>query len=257
MTHPGLASNTEPILWLTMDDKLNARRFHRSHIGPDGKRILERLPQRGHQGPYDNYSLARGMRSIRMARNDGHTTDMPLTNGAAHLDTNQTYAGYQLAKARYFGWFPVAKCPLACVVSGEIDPLSLLCRDQVDEQPCKPGPHITDENPCVHAVREIEARRLARVVETNEIEEKFVDPNEKLIRAQREQTAAIVQALTGRTEGTPTVTPELVAMVQIMVEQAMAKIGVRPPDPEPPTTPQPIGPMDPEPPAVPSKGKSK
>lgn len=150
-------SNHEPIFWTSTQPNYSDKdRVKESMI--DGKRVRERIPQRGHVGEYDNYTMAPGVRFIRVIRHDGHIVDSVLTNGAAHMDPHSAYGQYIQAQHRHFGWFGAGECPCALVASGRFSRECLVHPANRDAQPCEPGSY-SGQKPCPHTVAELRARR--------------------------------------------------------------------------------------------------
>jgi hypothetical protein len=166
----------------------------------DGKRVVERVPQRGHQGDYENRRPARGIRSVDVVRHDGHRVHCCVTNGAAHLDDNTEWAQYMRAKWRYFGWYPIGSCPLALVLTGTMRKSHFVDQSLLSERPCEHGTFSVDK-PCKHALAEWRARQKQQAAVMDEVEKNFRDPNEKIVDATREQTQAIVGAVTAALKG--------------------------------------------------------
>lgn len=184
----------EPIFWTSTRPGYNKRDRERVSF-VDGEQRVERVPQRGHQGDYENRRPARGVRSVRVVRHEGHIIEMVVTNGAAHLDPHTEWGQYQFAKARFHGWFQLGSCPLARVAAGELSPSHFRAQSILKDRPCAPGT-CSEKEPCKHALAEIEARRAAQAKANAELERKYAGAAERQIEAQREQTAALVEALT-------------------------------------------------------------
>jgi hypothetical protein len=183
----------EPVFWTSTLPGYNDRDRHRVRF-ENGKKLVERIPQRGHMGDYENRRPARGIRSVRVIRHDGHLVDSVLTNGAAHLDHTTSYGQYMQAKWRFFGWIPLGSCPLALLAIGSIERDHLHDQSILADQPCAPG-SCSEKDPCKHATAELAARRKSRATETSELQARFRDPAEKMVDAQREQTAALTSVI--------------------------------------------------------------
>lgn len=183
----------EPVFWTSTLPGYNDRDRQKVRF-ENGKKIVERIPQRGHMGDYENRRPARGTRSIRTVRHDGHVIDHVLTSGAAHLDPTTPQGQYQLAKGRHFGWYPIGSCPLAMLAIGNVQKDHFHDQTLLADQPCPPG-SCNENKPCKHALAELEARRKTRAVEAAELQARFRDPAEKMVDAQREQTAALTSTI--------------------------------------------------------------
>lgn len=185
----------EPCFWTSTRPGYNSKdRELVSFV--DGKRIVERVPQRGHQGDYEDRRPARGIRSVRTVRSDGHTVHMVLTNGAAHLDHTTQFGQYQNAKAEHLGWYPVGSCPLARLANGQLQPQHFRVQSMLKETPCAPKSY-SEKSPCKHSIAEELARKAAWASgEMAELEHKFKNSSDKLAEAQRDQTSALVGAIT-------------------------------------------------------------
>lgn len=196
----------EPIFWTSTRPGYNQRdreivRFE------NGKRIVEKVPQRGHQGDYDNRRIDRrcaAARWIHVVTHHGNAIRMVLTNGASHLDPNTEWGQYQRAKARYFGWYPVACCPLALVTTGDLRRDQIVNQAMLSERPCEHGTY-SEANRCKHNVAEQQARQVQHAADELERFKSYMDATQKQIEANRadvrEQTAAITQAITAALGG--------------------------------------------------------
>jgi hypothetical protein len=182
----------EPIMWVNAS-QANYRGAERSKM-VNGRKVTERVPARGFDGDPDAKRPARGVRSVRLVRHEGHIVDMVLTNGAAHLDPNTEWGQYQKAKARFMGWFPLGSCPCALLTTGEMTADHMVDRATARELPCAPGSY-SEQAPCKHALAEIDARRAQCLVDTKDREHTFRDAGERQIDAIGKQTEAIVQAV--------------------------------------------------------------
>ncbi len=188
-----MAEDREPCFWTSTRPGFNNRDRERTRF-EDGKKIVERVPQRGHQGEWDNRRAARGVRSVRVVGHDGHVIDAVLTNAAAHLDHTTPYGQYQMAKWRHLGWYPISTCPLARLAVGEMRPDHFHNQSILKERPCEPGSY-NEQNRCKHSLSEEAARKKTRAAEHADLERNYRDPSEKIADATRAQTEAIVRAL--------------------------------------------------------------
>lgn len=182
----------EPIFWTSTKPGYNDKDRQRVRFEA-GRKIIERVPQRGHQGDYENRRPARGVRSIRVVRHDGHVVDSVLTSGAAHLDPSTPQGQYIQAKWRYFGWYPLGSCPLALVAMGQIQ-RDHLHADFGDAPPCAHG-KASEQDPCPHALAELEARRRSRASESAQVERTFADKEQRILDAQRDNTRELGEML--------------------------------------------------------------
>jgi hypothetical protein len=185
----------EPILWCSRPGHNREREIVRFE---NGKRIIEKIPQRGHQGDYENRRIDRrcaAARWIHVVRHDGFAVRMLLTNGAAGMDPNDSWGQYQKAKARYFGWFPIGSCPLALVATGDIKASQLVDRSLIGQKACEPGSY-SEATPCPHCLSEHRARIGAHADAETERYKNFQDVHEKQIDAHRADMREQTQALT-------------------------------------------------------------
>lgn len=221
----------EPIFWTSTKPGYNTKDRERVR-NENGRRIVERIPQRGHQGDYENRRPAQGVRSVRVVCHDGNTVDSTLTSAAAHLDHTTPQGQYVMAKWRHFGWFPLGNCPLALLGVGQLQIGHFRDQSIVSESPCPPNSCNT-ANPCKHALAELAARRSAQRAEALEVESKYVDPTQKILDGQRDNTAElgkiISQAIRAANGGTGPWSPE----VEIVTEAEPSK-----PDPGKPSKPK-------------------
>jgi hypothetical protein len=183
----------EPIFWTSTRPGYNNRDREKVRF-ENGKRVVERVPQRGHQGDYDDRKPARGIRAVTVVGHDGHAISCVLTNAAAHLDHLTPFGQYQQAKWRYFGWYPVGSCPLARLANGEMKADHFHAQSILKDRPCEPGSY-NEKDRCKHSLAEEAARKKSRAAENADNETKWRDPQEKVVDATKAQTEAIVKAL--------------------------------------------------------------
>lgn len=196
----------EPIFWTSTRPGYNQRdreivRFE------NGRRIVEKVPQRGHQGDYEqrrtDVRCARA-RWLHVVTHHGNWIRMVLTSAAAHMDPNTEWGQYQRAKARHFGWFPLWSCPIALLATGELKPEQLVDQSLVGAAPCAVGSY-SEKQPCPHCLAETDARRARHAADEAERFKNYKDAGEKTIEANRadmrEQTAAITTAITAALAG--------------------------------------------------------
>lgn len=169
----------------------------------NGKRIVEKVPQRGHRGDSDPDgrvldSRAAANRWMHVCTDAGNWIRMVLTNAAAHTDITTEWAQERRAKAAHFGWFRIDACPLALVAHGELLRGQFLVQSMFSDRPCDRGTY-SEAQPCKHCLAETDARRAAKAEFERERDSSYKDPTERQIEANaaavREQTAAITAAL--------------------------------------------------------------
>ncbi|MCX5741875.1 MAG: hypothetical protein NT062_05160, partial [Proteobacteria bacterium] len=169
-----------------------------SHRDAHGDLVVERLPSLCHDqiGSDDFHANAR-TRYVTIVRDNGCTVPLVLTCASSDLDTSQGFAQYQRAKARHYGWFPLAACPLE-LVTGTVGVPPTLRADQLaistDDVACAAGTYSEDA-PCRHAVAEIQARRTR----WNRIQQAREDEANKNAPATPEQIAAAASKGIGET----------------------------------------------------------
>jgi len=187
-----MANDHEPIRWVNARGAYSGVTHTRFE---NGRKITERLPQRGHVGEWGSHNPMRGIRDVRVVRHDGHVVNAVLTNGAAHNDDSTEWAQSQRAKIRYFGWYPIGACPLALLLTGNLKRSNFVDQSLLGDKPCEHGTY-SESKPCKHALAEERARKALNVENQNEIIRNYKDTGEKTLEATREQTAALVQAIT-------------------------------------------------------------
>lgn len=183
----------EAILWNTTASggKRGAERISDKR----GKKVIERVPARGHQGDYENRRPARGVRFVDMLGSDGHEVSMVLTNGAAHLDPSTQFGQYQRAKARFHGWIPMESCPAAMLLTGDLKPGQLVDESIAKSTPCQHGT-FSRTSLCPHYLAERDARRAQNKLDNDERERNYRSESDKLVEASHAQTKDIVEAIT-------------------------------------------------------------
>lgn len=221
MAQQARAIDGEPIFWSTTRPGYNDNDRQRFTM-VNGRRIVEKFPQHGHVGDYDRPEKAPGTRFWYMNTHQGNEIAMVLTNGASHLDPNSAYGQYVKMKARFLGWFAPGQCPVALLGTGELHPDHIVDKTILhDSKPCPHGEH-NRKNPCRHSVAEKKARQKQHAEDEAERLKSYKDNGEKMIEAQREQTAAIVEAITAALAKQQT--PEqILAMVQAIAKKGKAE----------------------------------
>ncbi len=207
----------EPILWANKAvRKIPVKQFNEASgqmedVFDDetGARVFEKIPQRAHVGgDYDNPIPSKHVTWLHMLRHDGHEVRVKLTNAAADLDTDASFARERRAKARYFGWLLVGVCPLTQVAAGDVQKGQLMAKEIRDARPCERGA-CSEARPCAHYTAERQARRALQAKETSRLEKSNRSEAEKLISAQQEQTKEIVTGVAGElAKAIATIVPE-------------------------------------------------
>lgn len=184
----------EPIFWTSTNAGANQRERERVRF-EGGEKIVERVPQRGHQGDYEDKRPAKGVRSVRVVRIDGHSVDHHLTTAAAMLDPTTSMGQYQVAKMRHLGWFPIGRCPCALLTTGELQAGHIVDQKVAKDRPCDPGTY-NEKKPCKHSLAEQLARQSLHGTKEAKRMAGFKDPTAQLVESSQAQTAAIVGAIT-------------------------------------------------------------
>lgn len=174
----------DPILWTDRNyaattsrpaSRWNAKTGKREPVlTDDGDRARERLPQTGRVGVVRQVDDIKGTqpmsapRTIHVLRDDGHEVDPPIRTAAAagHGDkgSDNSFARYQLAKAKARGWIVNYACPVDLVLRRErrIEQMrSPLVKAAIDKREAC-GPRGKDDPPCSHYFAEVEARQGRR-----------------------------------------------------------------------------------------------
>ena len=141
----------EAIFWTSTSAGYNTRDREKSRM-EGGRKVVEKVPQRGHQGDYESRRPARGVRYITVVRHEGHRVSLVLTSAAAHLDHNTPQGQYQLAKAKHHGWYQIGQCPCALLVTGGMLPEHFVDKKVAKDKPCEHGVY-SGAKPCRHASR--------------------------------------------------------------------------------------------------------
>ena len=194
---------TDPILWLDADlaqSETSPHAARRAIIhkgdGEYGADLVERHPQFCSQGD-DAQTVRRNYaRFAHVVRTDGNLVRVPLTNAAAHTDTNTAYAGNQRAKFRALGWFNAGRCPLADVHSGMLQPARIMDAEVralalAGAPPCR-GPVERGVCQCPHSVAEIAERRKRHAKRMVEIAKNSPETKaEESAQLQRDMAASV------------------------------------------------------------------
>jgi hypothetical protein len=196
------AFNEVPIFWTTTqagyNDADRTRRYMRN-----GKRVVEKLPQSGHVGGYDERRPAKGTRYARVIDSAGNEIALVMTNGAAHLDAGTGYGQMMRSKARALGWFGITECPCALVAAKDINREAFLVDEIRDgtARACQSGSYKGDhlETMCPHAKAEREARIAAHSAHEAERAEKLRSRDDKLVEQQGKMLEYLANAaVTGK-----------------------------------------------------------
>lgn len=186
----------DPIFWLTTtEDPERERRTIRAVAGR--KPIVEKLPQIGHVGDYDNKQRAKGTRFVFMIRHEGHEIPMCLTNAAAHLDPSTGYGNYMRGKARALGWYPSGACPSRLFRMGELTLDQLASEEARTGTPCEPQ-MSNRKRPCPHDVAERAARTSTWNEEQKERLASFKSDADRVIEETRKATQELMAGLQGQ-----------------------------------------------------------
>jgi hypothetical protein len=203
---PPNVMNREPIFWTTTTHGYNDSDRQRVVIVDDvvngkkiKKRAVEKFPQRGHLGDYEDRRIAPGERWMLVVRHDGHEVRAVLTNGAAHMDSATGYGKYVRTKAAALGWYNPAQCPCALRSTGALRDEHIFSEEARTGTPCPPNMYNVKDR-CPHSVAEKKARVEAHSAIQDQREEEFKTKEDKILDAmkeqavaQREQTAALVE----------------------------------------------------------------
>lgn len=159
--------------------------------------MVEKVPQHGHDGDYENKTRARGQRFIYVIRHEGHEIAMVLTNAAAHLDPSGPYGNYMRSKARFMGWYPSGTCPCAKRLAGELRDEHIVSAEVrtavVNGEAC--ANQGDRANPCKHDLAERAARRQQWNEDHAERMTSFKSEAEKFQTEQRAMNADLVKTM--------------------------------------------------------------
>ena len=192
------AFNETPIFWTTTqagyNDSDRTKRYMR-----DGKRVVEKLPQSGHVGDYNDRRRARGTRFVKMIDSAGNEIAATLTNAAAHMDPNTGYGQYVKVKARALGWYGVGECPCALIRTAEINAEAFLLDSVRNGEPCSRESFKGDSlhTMCPHGTAERNARVAAHSAHEAERADKMKSKDDKLVEQQGEMLKYLADAIGG------------------------------------------------------------
>lgn len=201
----------------------------------DGRRVVERVPARCAVPGSTNGTPLRFKRWLPLLRMDGNMVRVPLTNAAAHVDTNTSYAQNQIEKAKRNGGFRFDMCILAQVygrmgwASALLDP-GVIADVKANIGACPPPDDDEDAErfPCKHVLAEAAARKAARKREEDAREAARMDDAQRakheLDAKTAEAMAAIAEASKDSNAQTRAVLEQMTALLQqVMAMQAPAK----------------------------------
>lgn len=176
-----------PIMWADQNSKFRrpARRWNAATgelepvLDDLGRPAFERVPQTGKVGvvrQVEDIKAARAMsepRSVKFLRDDGNEIDAPIRSAAAagHGDqgSDNSFARYVLAKAKFYGWIQVGSCPADLVARRERTLLQMTSRPLralIEKgEACKSHEVGANKPPCRHYILEREARLARRFAE--------------------------------------------------------------------------------------------
>lgn len=161
----------EPCLWMqTGQDTEHLR--SRMVIDEDGRPKKQRFPQRGMQGDYENPLPAQGTRFVWMINDYGNEIAFVLTCGAAHLDPTTGFGQYQMAQARFLGYYQPGQCPCALLATGELKPHHITDKSILKDSACAQG-SFSYENRCKHSKSERAARMARARAEFDEVQRAY------------------------------------------------------------------------------------
>lgn len=192
----------DPTFWTTSDHASSGYNTpdRERTIAVDGETRKLKVPQGAHLGSYEQPIRVRkeGNRFITMVNGAGVVVYYTITAGAGDCDPNSPYALYRKLKARSFGWFPLADCPVALLRTGMIAKEHIAAAELLDAQPCQHGTHSLDK-PCPHAIAERDARAARQRAKTDAIISAHESADEKLVKAQQAQTAMLLASQQAQT----------------------------------------------------------
>lgn len=184
--------------------KESNQRFARR--GPDGERVIERRPARA--SAYSQFIDPNAPLDTEsdwyetICDQHGHVVFQTMTSSCARVMTKGRFIKDEthqaaLIKRRYFGWFPLKRCPIELVQSDELLARHMLT--PIEGAPCAPGT-FTEYEPCVHARAEIAARRARNAEVTAKIEAQFA-PEDRDMKIAEAAAAAAARAIAGTRKG--------------------------------------------------------
>lgn len=186
----------EPTFWIVDHPEYN-KPDRESFVLSSGKRVRVKHPQGAHQGSYEQPIRVRGEGTsyLTVVKTNGNAVFYKLTSGAADVNVDSDYARERRQKMRACGWYPLAACPVSLLKNGELQPGHFFDASLLDAMPCDHGTYSLAK-PCPHAL----AEQVARVAANNAIgEQQELASRNKLVEAQKAQTAALVEAQNAQT----------------------------------------------------------
>jgi len=238
----------DPILWTNVDDEREKgpaapRRVLRYRDAETGKVVTERVPARcSANDDYGTPSILTGYRRwLPIIREDGNAVRVPLTNAAAHVDTNTGYAQHQIEKAKKNGAFRFDQCPLPQIYAGTAWRNAFIAPEVLEalanREPACDG--VDEQHMCKHAKAEQRARQERRRAEEQAREQSRMDEVQRQKHALDQKLVAALQ------EGNQQ-NADLIRTMMALMQTA----GLVPAAPQPAGTPQTPAP-------VPSGGQGK
>lgn len=196
----------DPIFWanqqIARSNRLLPARRHNEETGAlepvidpvTRQPIVERVPQRGHEGGSEP-SAPRIDRRIRrwmhVLRHDGHEARVPMTTAAAPVeDTN--YGIWMQMKARHFGWIPVGHCPVAMLLNAALLPHQLVAEELRTATPCAHGTY-GEQQACPHYLVERRARRALKTELQARRDRETESVEQKALKAQQATAEGILE----------------------------------------------------------------
>jgi hypothetical protein len=162
-----------------------------------GLPIREKIPQSGHEdGDYDKPNVDRNInRAIHFLRHDGHVTRNVINMAAADIEGVDFVGKVVRQKARFLGWIPVGRCPIAMRQSGALKKHQIACKDLRDaEKACESS---SEKKPCPHYFQEEAARKTRQKATQAKKTAAMQTDADKMIAAQQAQTKDIVTGVAG------------------------------------------------------------
>ena len=180
-------------MWTSTRPEYNKADRERSHV-KNGRLVIERIPQTGSQGEYDNRQPITSVRRwLPMLNHGGHEVPVVFTNAAADLNNTGPFAQYQWAMTRAMGWFWIGACPVALASSGELRTHMVVDQAILDDQPCALGTY-GETNPCKHVASERAARARQNAENEAAREQAYKTDTDRQIAAQRDMNAQLIAA---------------------------------------------------------------
>lgn len=194
---------SEPILWA--QHAANLRRRPAKAWNPTteqweqvideetGLPLIEKVPQGAHvdDGNDRNPTIDQNVRRfIHYLRHDGHVVRAVINMAAADVEGADFVGKHVRGKARFLGWIPVGRCPIAMRLSGELQAAKIADVDlRTATSACeRSGP----ARPCPHYFAEETARKQRNARVQGKRAAGMATESDKMIKAQKESTKEIV-----------------------------------------------------------------